>query len=302
MANRRFRTLDVFTDRPLAGNPLAVVLDAEGLDTAAMQAIAREFNLSETVFVLPPDDPKHRARIRIFTPGIEMPFAGHPTVGTAVLLATLDHHGSVGSYLFGLEENVGIVSCAVTLEAGRAGFARFGLPQLPAETGEAPGRAIIARALGLAPEDIGFENHHPTIFDAGFPFTFVPVRDLKAIGRIALDMSAWPQSFGEAGRDSAYAYTRQTVDGGAHYHARMFSPGDGIPEDPATGAAVAALAGVITRFEDLAPGEHLFRIEQGLEMGRPSLIELGMTIGGVNLVSATIGGGAVLVSEGTLRV
>jgi trans-2,3-dihydro-3-hydroxyanthranilate isomerase len=128
------------------------------------------------------------------------------------------------------------------------------------------------------------------------------VRDLKAIGRIVLDMSAWPQSFGVAGRDSAYAYTRQTAGEAAHYHARMFSPGDGIPEDPATGAAVAALAGVIARFEDLAPGEHVFRIEQGVEIGRPSLIELGMTIEGVSLASATIGGSAVPVSEGTLRV
>src|SRR4051794_29787287 len=131
---RRFFTLDVFADMPLAGNPLAVVLDSEGLGTAAMQKIAREFNLSETVFVLPPLDAKHRAKIRIFTPGLEMPFAGHPTVGTAVLLASLDHAGASldvaggsGDFLFGLEENIGIVSCAVTLAPGRA-FARFGLP------------------------------------------------------------------------------------------------------------------------------------------------------------------------------
>src|SRR5918995_4841173 len=110
---RRFVTLDVFTENALAGNPLAVVLDAEGLDTARMQAIAREFNLSETVFVLPPENNRHRAALRIFTPGRELPFAGHPTVGTAVLLALEDGGGPTGSVAFGLEEKVGVVPCVV---------------------------------------------------------------------------------------------------------------------------------------------------------------------------------------------
>jgi trans-2,3-dihydro-3-hydroxyanthranilate isomerase len=252
--------------------------------------------------VLPPDNSKHRARIRIFTPGIEMPFAGHPTVGTAVLLATLDHQAAPGSYLFGLEENIGTVSCAVTLDSVRPGFARFNVPKLPVEIRPASERGVLAEALGIEPEDIGFENHHPTVFTAGFPFTFVPVRDLRTIGRIAINISLWEKAFGDSGLGAAYAYTRQTLDEGSSFHARMFSPGDGIPEDPATGVAVAALAGVITHFDDLAAGEHQFRIEQGFEMGRPSIIELGMTIEGLTLASATIGGSAVMVSEGVLRV
>src|SRR5215218_5747469 len=128
---RRFVTLDVFTRQPLAGNPLAVVLDAEGLDSGRMQAIAREFNLSETVFVLPPDDARHRARLRIFTPTHELPFAGHPTVGSAVLLAVRDSGGEPGAAAFGLEEKVGTVACAVEVQGAGRGYARFRLPRLP---------------------------------------------------------------------------------------------------------------------------------------------------------------------------
>jgi trans-2,3-dihydro-3-hydroxyanthranilate isomerase len=299
---RRYHTLDVFTDTRLAGNPLAVVLDADGLDAAAMQKIAREFNLSETVFVLPAEDAKHRARLRIFTPGKELPFAGHPTVGTAVLIATLDHGGAEGAYLFGLEETIGTMSCAVTIDPAKASHARFGLPQLPVETGATADTDVIARALGLDPADIGFENHHPTRFSAGVPYTLVPLRDLRAMSRIALDTALWTRAFGQKGLGAAFVYTRQALDERSDFHARMFSLGDGIREDPATGSAVAALAGAIARFDDLAPGDRLLRVEQGYEMGRPSTIELGLTIEGVALASATIGGGAVLVGEGMLRV
>jgi trans-2,3-dihydro-3-hydroxyanthranilate isomerase len=300
---RRFFTLDVFTDIPLAGNALAVIVDAQGLGTAAMQKIAREFNLSETVFILPPEDRKHRARIRIFTPGTEMPFAGHPTVGTAVLIAQyLDHPQASGSFLFGLEENIGVVPCSVTLEAGRAGFARFGVPKLPVEV-EAPApNALIGRALGLTVDEIGFENHHPTVFSAGFPFTFVPLRDLDAARRIRLDSTAFTEAFETKAASRAFVYTRQTLDPSSAFHARMFAPKGGIPEDPATGAAVAALSGVIAKFDELTEGDHLFRVEQGYEMGRPSLIELGMTIEGVTLAKASIGGAAVLVGQGSLNV
>src|SRR5215207_344587 len=298
---RRYYTLDVFADHALAGNPLSFVIDGHGLETEAMQRIAREFNLSEIVFVLPPEDSKHRARLRIFTPGIEMPFAGHPTVGTAVLLARLDHPGATGDFLFGLEEGVGVVPCAVTI-AGDASFARFGLPKLPAEHAPPRDVALVARALGLDVADIGFENHHPTIYSAGFPYSLVPLRDLKAMGRITLDLGLWSEAFGKEGLGAAFVYARQTLDAANSFHARMFSPGDGIPEDPATGSAVAALAGVIARFDDLSPGEHAFRIEQGYEIGRPSLIELSLTIEGVMLSSASIAGAAVIVGEGVLHV
>lgn len=298
---RRFYTLDVFTNRHLAGNPLAVVLDAEGLDRAAMQQIAREFNLSETVFVLPPDDKRHRANIRIFTPGIEMPFAGHPTVGTAVLLASLDHKNKPGDYLFGLEEVIGTVPCAVSLTDDGA-YARFDVPVLPTERGAPAETALIAEALGLDVSAIGFENHKPTLFGTGFPYTFVPVRSLEAAGRVRINTALWQEAFGQEGLGAAYVYTRQTQERTSSFHARMFSPGDGIPEDPATGSAVAGLSGVIARFDDLASGNHHYRIEQGFEMGRPSLIDLIMTIEHMRFTAASIGGHAVIVSEGTLHV
>ncbi|MDQ0395212.1 PhzF family phenazine biosynthesis protein [Labrys monachus] len=299
--SRRFFTLDVFADRPLAGNPLAVVLDAGGLDGDAMQKIAREFNLSETVFVLPPEEARHRARIRIFTPGLELPFAGHPTVGTAVLLASLDHDHQPGDYLFGLEEQIGVVPCAVSL-AGGAPYARFEVPVLPTERGTPADIALIAGALGLAADDIGFENHKPTLFGTGSPFTFVPLRSLEAAARIRINTALWQDAFGQDGLGAAYVYTRQTAQPTSTFHARMFSPGDGIPEDPATGSAAASLSGVIARFDDLADGVHHFRIEQGFEMGRPSLIDLNMTTEGMRLAAASIGGNAVIVSEGTLNV
>src|SRR5438105_2220807 len=170
---RRFTTLDVFTTRRFAGNPLAVVLDADGLDTAAMQALACEFNYPETVFVLPPLHPAHRARLRIFTPARELPFAGHPTVGTAVLLARVD--GGSGTRDIVLEEDVGIVPCTVELVGDRGGRARFGLPQLPAPAGDPPDDAATAAALGLAPSDIGFGALRLSCWSAGNPFVFVPI-------------------------------------------------------------------------------------------------------------------------------
>src|SRR5687767_3155765 len=141
---RRYFTLDVFTTQRFAGNPLAVVLDSDGLDTAAMQTIAREFNLPETVFVYPPADPKHRARVRIFTPGRELPFAGHPTVGTAVLLAHLDRDGQPGAAAFGLKEQVGVVTCVAEVESEQGGHARFRLPRLPTSWGEGKAPALCA--------------------------------------------------------------------------------------------------------------------------------------------------------------
>ncbi|MFD0935899.1 PhzF family phenazine biosynthesis protein, partial [Methylobacterium trifolii] len=172
---RRFVTLDVFTDRALAGNPLAVVLDADGLDPAAMQAVAREFNLSETVFVLPPAEARHRARLRIFTPARELPFAGHPTVGTAVLLALQDARSArTDAVAFGLETQLGTVPCVVEVGEGR-GRARFKLPVLPDFLGDGPDPETLAAGLGLAPEDIGFGRHRPSRHAAGPSFTFVPV-------------------------------------------------------------------------------------------------------------------------------
>jgi trans-2,3-dihydro-3-hydroxyanthranilate isomerase len=298
MPARRFATLDVFTDRQLAGNPLAVVLDAEGLDADAMQAIAREFNLSETVFVLPPDEPRHRARLRIFTPGRELPFAGHPTVGTAVLLALEDgRRGDAAA--FGLEETVGVVPCVVEPGEGR-GRARFRLPRLPAIVGEGRPVAEAAWALGLEPADIGFDRHATSRHSAGVAFDFVPVRSREALARARPNPEAFAKVFADEGHVGVFVYTREAEDEGHAFRARMFAPGAGIGEDPATGGAVAAFAGALMQFEPLGDGVHDLPIEQGYEMGRPSLIGLQMTIEGGALRSAEIGGDAVVVMRGEL--
>jgi len=300
--SRRYAVLDVFSNRPLAGNQLAVVLDSDGLDRDAMQAIAREFNLSETVFVRPAAAPMHSAAIRIFTPARELPFAGHPTVGAAVLLG-LDRAASGngdGPMVLVLEEEVGPVRCGVTPASDRQGHAIFDLPKLPAETGPAPDRDALAAALGLIPGEIGFENHLPSIFDAGLPFVFVPVRDLDVAGKARVNAAAWQDAFGERG--AAYVYCREASERDHQFHARMFAPALGIEEDPATGGAVAALAGVIARFDQPPGGTHRYVIEQGFEMGRPSLIKLEIDMDGGMVVEGRIGGDAVVVARGTLEV
>jgi trans-2,3-dihydro-3-hydroxyanthranilate isomerase len=297
---RRFATLDVFTQRRFAGNPLAVVLEAEGLDTDAMQGIAREFNHPETVFVLPAQAPAHRARLRIFTPARELPFAGHPTVGTAVLLALQDG-GSPGGELV-LEEGVGPVRCVIEASGAGHGRVRFALPQLPAEIGPAPDDATVAAALSLAPADIGFDRHRSSRWSAGNPFTFVPLAGLDAMRRAWPDPATFDAAFGGGGVvAAAFLYCAECAESGHDFHARMFAPKMGLIEDPATGSAAAAFAGVVARFAGLPDGEHALGIEQGYEMGRPSLIRLTMTLQGGKLTAASIGGDAVLVTQGTIE-
>ncbi len=296
---RPFQTLDVFTETGLAGNPLAVVFNAEGLGSARMQAIAAEFNLSETVFVFEPKNPVNSARLRIFTPKRELPFAGHPTVGTAALIAQL----RAGDLLLRqdlrivLEEPIGDVVCVARRRKGQALAAYFELPKLPERLqGEPPSIVEIAAGLGLEPEDIGFDGHKPSLYSAGAPFLFVPVRSLHAIGRAALGAAPWGTRDGPA----TFVYTRETEREGSAYHARMFAGPWGVAEDPATGSAAAAFAGVVQVFDRPSDGEHMLIIEQGFEMGRPSLIALGLVVEAGAVASATIGGSVVLIANGSL--
>lgn len=302
-----YHVLDVFTEQRFGGNPLAVVLDADDLDTAQMQAIAREFNLPETVFVLKAVNRAHTARVRIFTPGAELPFAGHPTVGTAVLLADMrnpasnDNAGERDSLVV-LEQNIGSVRVGVRVRDGRPPFAEFDAPRLPADTGSLAPPERLAGALSLMPSEIGFENHRPSRFAAGNTFAFIPVTTLEAIGKAQVHAPSWEATFGGQGLIGAYLYCRQTVHGSSAFHARMFAPGMGIPEDPATGSAAVGFAGVILRFDGLTDGPHRRTIEQGLEMGRPSFISLSFAVEGGKLTSVRIGGHAVRVAEGWLDV
>jgi trans-2,3-dihydro-3-hydroxyanthranilate isomerase len=297
---RRFVTLDVFTAERFTGNPLAVVLDAEGLDTSRMQTIAKEFNLSETVFVFPPSDPHQRADIRLFTPGRELPFAGHPTVGTAVLLALLDGAGQPGAAAFGLREQVGVVPCAVEVQDETSGTARFRLPRLPFVWAEGKSSTDCAWALGLDPTEIGFDRHVPSRHSAGVAYDLVPVNSLEALARSKPQGEAFDKAFGDSDHPAPYVYARVPGSEGLRFRARMFGVGMGIPEDPATGSAAAAFAGALMQCEPLGDGEHNILIEQGVEMGRPSEIALQMVIQDGALVSAEIGGSAVVVSRGEI--
>jgi trans-2,3-dihydro-3-hydroxyanthranilate isomerase len=296
---RAFVTLDVFTHERFAGNPLAVVLAGDALESTAMQAIAREFNLAETVFVLPPATAAHRARLRIFTPATELPFAGHPTVGTAVLLNRID--GGSGARTITVEEGIGPVRCAAEAIDAERGRARFDVPRLPSEAGAAGPVSAIAAALGLATGDIGFDGFVPTRWSAGVPFTFVPLCGLDAMKRARVDPTGWDAGFGQDGHAAAYLFCRQTVAAERAFHARMFAPRMGVHEDPATGSAAAAFAGVVARFDAFSDGDHELGIEQGLEIGRPSLIRLSLSIRERRLVAAGIGGEAIVVSEGMIE-
>lgn len=300
---RNYAILDVFSDVPLSGNALALVLDSAGLDDAAMQAIAREFNLSETGFILKAKNPAHTARLRIFTPTRELPFAGHPTIGCAVLLARQRLGEAEGDdprdMMLVLEEETGIIRCGATIK-GSLGRAVFDLPILPQQIGGTMDLDGLAGALGLSKAEIGFENHHPSVFSAGVPFAFVPVRNLAAIGKARAEPSLFSAAFREV--SGVFLYTRETMGIGRQFHARMFAPMLGIVEDPATGAAVAALSGVIHRFDALTSGWHTIVVEQGFEMGRPSLITLEVEIEASRLKQVRIGGDAVILARGSIEI
>ncbi|MEL6112910.1 MAG: PhzF family phenazine biosynthesis protein [Pseudomonadota bacterium] len=298
---RAYEIWDVFTDRPLSGNPLAVVFDAAGLETAQMQAIAAEFNLSETSFVFPPEDPAHKARVRIFTPAYEMPFAGHPTVGTALALAArtacLDR--------FTLALNAGLFPIRVEADEG-AKRAVFTSPKLPAETGPPPSVEALARALTLNPADLWQADHAPRRCGAGGVDFFYVRANGDTVRQAQLDSAGW-NALALDGAIGIYLYTDQCEDAARHWHARMFAPSAGVAEDPATGSAATSLTAhvvmsAIAAGSALRDGEHHWIVEQGFEMNRPSLIHTSasLTNGAINKVE--IGGQAVKVASGMLDV
>nr|WP_319485804.1 PhzF family phenazine biosynthesis protein [uncultured Cohaesibacter sp.] len=302
----RYFTLDVFTKELFAGNQLAVVLDCDNLSDEQMQKIAREFNFSETVFVCSPENKAHSASLRIFTPAYELPFAGHPTVGTAVLLGLLrfPHLETEQNCVMLMEEKVGRIRAKVKLYSGRLGKAVFEVPQIskPLSSIKLGSKDEIAAALGLHIKDIGFENHVPTAYSAGVPFAMVPIRNLDAMKRARPVMPSWSTAFGAHDHNDAFLYTRETTCHASSFHARMFAPGMGIVEDPATGSAAAAFAGVICQFDKPGQGTHRYSMEQGFEMGRPSIIELELDVAEGRLSSVRVGGRSVLVSEGKLYI
>jgi trans-2,3-dihydro-3-hydroxyanthranilate isomerase len=291
--------LEVFTDRPLADNPLAVVIDTDGLDAGAMQKIAAEFDLAETVFVLPPQNPINTARLRIFTPDAELPFAEDPTIGAATLIGELRAANLVRSQdvRIVLEEPVGAVTCLVRHRPGKTRQAEFVLPQLPARIGDAQPIEKIAAALSLLPADIGFGRHQPAVFSAGTAFTCVPIASRDSLARAIPRLDLFDAAFVPPEAARAYLYTPADDE---TFETRMFAPALDVFEDRATGAAAAALAGALMQFEHVPDGHNAVTIVQGAALGRPSQIVLSLDVENGRLTEASIGGAAVIVGDGKL--
>ncbi len=305
MARYRFLTADVFTDRPFGGNQLAVFPDALEIPDSRLLDVAREFNYSETTFVYPPARPHNTRRVRIFTPGGEVPFAGHPTVGTAHVLAAIGEvklAGDVTKIVF--EEKVGPVPVAIRAEDGKPTFAQLTVAKLPQAGPTPPSNEKLADALGLAEDDILRDDWLPQGYTCGLPFLFVPVRDRAAVRRAHIRMEPWEQYLRESWAPEVFVFAAGGERAGTDYHARMFAPGLSVPEDPATGSACAALAGYLSTRDPRGGAEGTTRwvIEQGFEMGRPSIIELELERKRGSVTAVRVGGASVLVSEGEMEI
>jgi len=294
----RFVQVDVFTDRLFGGNPLAVVLDPEGLSDAEMQAIAREMNLSETTFVLAPTRADCAFKVRIFTPARELPFAGHPTLGTAWVLATERRVG--GAARFALEEGVGPIAVELEGDPARPSFvwmrhpeARFGQPLV--------GRAAVAAALGLTEADL-LPGAPVQSGSTGNDFLFVPLRDPVIVDRAALDVSANIDGAGPTAALGVFVFA-PVPGAAARVYSRMFAPRSGVPEDPATGSASGPLGAYLVRHGLVKAGDDVEIVsEQGVKMGRPSIVRIRLRAPDGRPTDIRVGGGVVPVLDGSLRL
>jgi trans-2,3-dihydro-3-hydroxyanthranilate isomerase len=296
-----FHTLDVFTAEPLGGNPLAVVLGTAGLDDRLMQQVAREFNLSETVFVLgEAPNGQDAVPVRIFTPRSELPFAGHPVIGTGVLLSELRHKdGCPFETGLTLATKAGPVPLSVTRIAGAA-RAQLTAPRLASgrETGFTD--VAVAAAVGLAPAQIGCGRHRPQVLAGTAPILAVPVVGTEALGRAAVVHEAWQPIRKATGSIGIYAYTALATPGA--WRVRFFAPDEGIAEDPATGLAAVAFPTQVVTFDAPVDGTLRLALEQGIEMGRPSFIDVEVDISAGAQAAVRVAGQAVRVTSGTLRL
>ncbi|MBF9044618.1 PhzF family phenazine biosynthesis isomerase [Rhodobacterales bacterium HKCCE4037] len=288
-----FHIYDVFTDTPFTGNPLAIVEGADGLTDAQMQTMAKQFNLSETIFVQTPEDPAHTAKVRIFTPDAEIPFAGHPTIGCALHLA-----GDASRVT--LEEVAGLVP--VTIENGSA---EFTAPRIPAPIGTTPTRAQFAAALGLPEEALG--PHAPGAYEGGPAFLFAQLADLDALARARPTEPGYSDlmtaaRIDDTGRSAVGLYLYAPGES-SDLQARMFAPNDGIPEDPATGSATAILAAQLLANDALPQtGTTRLDVRQGIEVGRPSALRLSIDTNAGTITAIRVAGQAVKVAHGQIRV
>jgi trans-2,3-dihydro-3-hydroxyanthranilate isomerase len=288
-----FMTLDVFTDKPFGGNQLAVLTDARGLTSEAMQLIAREFDYPETTFVLPPEDPAHARRVRIFTPGGELPFAGHPTVGTACALVLA---GLCPSGEFVLEEGVGPVTVS-TKQDGANYTARLRVERAPETTDTVASASDMAAVVSLQAGDV------LQTFAAGMgpKFTYVQVASAELVDAAQLDHHQWRRVLADSWGPSVFVFAGELRDGSRLY-GRMFAPSFGIPEDPATGAAAAALVGTAAIMAGGASGRFALDMVQGVAMGRPSFISASADVEEGRVKAIEVGGASAFIAEGRIEV
>ncbi|MBM4185534.1 MAG: PhzF family phenazine biosynthesis protein [Gemmatimonadetes bacterium] len=299
-----YHTLDVFTREAFGGNQLGVFPDTAHLPTALMQHIAGEMNLSETVFLGPPERAGATARVRIFTPKVEIPFAGHPTVGTALFLAARlqpsaivrDHARLV------LDENIGLVPVDVRFEGGRPVFAQLTTAQLPEHRPSPHSATELAAMIGVEAADVCPEGFPAQLVSCGLPYYIVPVRSLDAVRRARLDSGVWGRLLEGTWAHHVYVICMDAEGAEADVHVRMFAPGSGVPEDPATGSAAAALGGYLAALDGRHTGTLKWVAEQGIEMGRPSLLHIEADRTGGTTTAIRVGGHAVAVSEGVMTV
>ena len=303
MTKFRYLTADVFTDVPFGGNQLAVFPDARGIPEHRLLDVAREFNYSETTFVYAPENPAHTRRVRIFTPASEIPFAGHPTVGTAHVLAAIGEIPLSGERTdVVLEEGVGPVRVSVRAKNGVPTFAQLSVAKLPEVGPPVPERAALARVLGLDVTDLLDDPWMPQAVSCGLPFLFVPVHDRKAVARARVRMEAWEATLAGAWTAELFVFARAGEREGSDIHARMFAPGLNVAEDPATGSACAALGGYLASRDERRDGTLAWRVEQGFEMGRPSILEVEADITAGRVTAVRVVGATVLVSEGLMEI
>jgi trans-2,3-dihydro-3-hydroxyanthranilate isomerase len=296
-----FITVDVFTERRFGGNPLAVLPNASGVITGQMQAIAAEFNLAETTFVLPPQDPKHTAEVRIFTPRAELPFAGHPNVGTAFVIANegTSFGRPVGDPLL-FEEKAGLVRLDLLKQGNASVGARLTAPQ-PLQRGDSIAPDIVAAACSLALADIETANHAPCIASCGLAMGFAEVKSRAALARSRPRADVFAEHLTADRVTGLLLYVRDG-SGGFDYQARMFGPLYGVPEDPATGSANVALVGLLAGLRSERDLTLNLRIAQGVDMGRPSVLEAAAEKRDGKVTSLSIGGRCVPVMRGTIEL
>jgi trans-2,3-dihydro-3-hydroxyanthranilate isomerase len=302
-----FHTADVFTDCLHGGNPLAVVPDARGLSERQMLAITREFNYSEAVFVFPPESAANTRKVRIFTPTGEVPFAGHPTVGCAFVLASIGEialRSEKTSIVF--EEGVGPVSVVIHAAGGRPVFSQLTAARLPEIKDPPPPPEILCEVLSLEPSHIVADDMiEPEAVSCGLPFLFIPLKKPEMLSWAKVDTLKWEQALRNYWAPEMFVFSTDdwsNIFEGGHIRARMFAPGIGIGEDPATGSACAALAGFLALRSETRDGTVHWTVDQGVEMGRPSRLELEVDLKRGQLAAIRVGGSSVMASSGTLHI